>query len=70
MEDLQYNQATLINSKKTNVMFVYNGILVNTIPPTIQFVYARVLPLGMFLQTVWPSSGLKLVSPVLSNPSC
>jgi len=53
-----------------NVMFVNNGIIVNTIPPTIQFMYAQVLPLGKFLQTVWPSSGLKLVSPVLSNPSC
>jgi len=69
MEDLQYNNATLIDSKKTNVMFVYSGILVNTIPPTIQFVYAQVLPLGKFLQTAWPSSGLTLVSPVLSNPS-
>jgi ABC-type sulfate transport system permease subunit len=70
MEDLQYNKVTLIDSKKTNVMFVYSGILFNTIPSTIEFVYAQLLPLDKFLQTAWPSSGLTLVSSVLSNPSC
>jgi hypothetical protein len=70
MKGLQYNTATLINSKKTNAIFVNNGILVNTIPPTFWYEYVQVLPLDKFLQTAWPSGELKLVSPVLSNLSC
>jgi len=44
--------ATLINSNRTKLVFVNNGIKVNSIPPPLSDMCAPVRPLGKSLQTV------------------
>lgn len=61
--------ANLINSNKTNVMFVNTRILDNSIPTTLLYVYTQVWPSGKPLWIVWPllPSGLMLASPSLED---
>jgi len=54
--------ATSTNSNITNVIFINNNALVNSIPPLSKHEYTSVVA-GQVLMNWWPSGGLKLSSP-------
>jgi len=61
----EHNVANLINSHKTNVVFVNNGILVNSFPSPALYNIC----MHKSLQIVWPFSVVKLAGSVLKEPN-
>jgi hypothetical protein len=56
--------ATLINNNTINVLFVNTNVVVNSIlhhpHPRFQYIYIQVRPSEATVQSVWPSSLLRL----------